>query len=297
MTNINFIVDQDKCIHCGKCSVDCVADIIKMNAQKLPVIPQSEQNKCIKCQHCLAICPVGAISILDKKPENSELCNNFPNPDQLENIIKSRRSFRNYKKENLPPDLMEKLKSILKYTPTGCNYHRLHFSIIDDIEVMDRFRNRTNNTIKKLLLSVGNNFITEKFNGYRTAFLQGEDVIFRGAPHMIVVSSPISAPCANEDGIIALSNFELYAQSLGIGTLWCGFAQICLKAFPELCEFLEIPDNYKPVYVMLFGATDTKYIRTTQPAEYVITKVSGKGNPENIPLSRKLKRYFWNSIR
>lgn len=297
MKNINFIVDSDKCIHCGKCSGDCVSGIIKMNAQKLPTISPDDQYKCIKCQHCLAICPTGAISILGKTADNSELCNKFPTPEELENLIKSRRSFRNYKKENLSPDLMEKLKNILKYPPTGCNYHKLHFSIIDDIEVMDRFRNRTNNTIKKLLLSVGNNFITEKFNGYRSAFLRGDDVIFRGAPHMLVVSSPINAPCANEDGIIALSNFELYAQSLGIGTLWCGFGQMCLKAFPELCEILEIPDNYKPVYVMLFGPTDTKYIRTTQPEEYSISSISGQFNIKNITLVKKIKRYFWNSIR
>lgn len=297
MKNINFIVNSDKCIHCGMCINDCVANIIKMNAQNLPTIPESEQKKCIKCQHCLAICPVGAISILDKKPENSELCNNFPTPEKLENLIKSRRSFRNYKKENLPLDVMEKLKNILKYPPTGCNYHKLHFSIIDNIEIMDRFRNRTNNKIKKILLSVGNNFISEKFSSYRSAFLNGDDVIFRGAPHMIVVSSPINAPCANEDGIIALSNFELYAQSLGIGTLWCGFAQICLKAFPELCEFLEIPNNYKPVYVMLFGPTDLNYTRTTQPEEYTITSVSGNINPDQLSLYQKLKRYFWNSLR
>lgn len=297
MTKINFKVDKDKCIHCGKCTEDCISGIIKMNADNIPMILAEDEKRCIKCQHCLAICPVGAISILDRKPEDSNLCNNFPGSEQVLNLIQSRKSFRHYKKENLPEETMQKLKQMLKFSPTGCNNHNLHISIIEDVEVMDRFRNRTNNTIKKIFLSSKLDGIMNKFSKYKNAFLNGEDVIFRNAPHMIVVSSPINAPCANEDGIIALSYFELYAQSLGVGTLWCGFAQACLKLFPELCEFLEIPDGYKPVYVMLFGATDTKYTRTAQPEEYKISIIKGDKDVDNIPITKKLKRYFWNTIR
>ena len=297
MQNINFKIDENKCVHCGKCVNDCVSGIIKMNSDNIPSISKEDENRCIKCQHCLAICPVGAISILDKNPDNSSLCKNFPNSEQLLNLIQSRRSFRSYKKENLPQETMQKLKDMIKYAPTGCNNHNLHISIIDDVEVMDKFRNRTNNMIKKIFLSTKLNKFMNKFSKYKDAFLNGEDVIFRNAPHIIVVSSPITAPCANEDPIIALSYFELYAQSLGVGTLWCGFAQMCLKLFPELCDYLEIPDGYKPVYVMLFGLTNTKYTRTTQPEEYNITTVKGEKSSENIPITRKLKRYFWNTIR
>lgn len=294
---LNFKVDENKCIHCEKCVKDCISHIIHFNAEKFPHVLKEDEKKCLKCQHCLAICPTGAISVFDKKAENSEPCNNYPNVEQLENLIKSRKSFRQYRHENLPQETMQKLKNILKYVPTGCNSHKLHISVIEDVEVMDRFRNRTNNTIKKILLSTKVSALSKKFQHYKNEFLNGDDVIFRGAPHMIVVSTPIDTPCANVDPIIALSYFELYAQNLGVGTLWCGFAQICLKLIPELCEFLEIPDGYKPGYVMLFGATDVKYQRTTQPEEYKITTVKGDKDIDNLSLSKKLKRYFWNIVR
>ena len=297
MSKINFKIDESKCVHCGKCEKDCVAQIIHLNNENIPQISDTDESRCIKCQHCLAICPVGAISIFDKNPDNSKLCNNFPNDEQMLNLIESRRSVRQYKHENLSKETIDKLKNMLKYSPTGCNNHSLHISIIDDVEIMDRFRNRTNNKIKKLFLSKKINAIVKKFASYKSAFLNGDDVIFRNAPHMIVISAPINAPCVNEDPIIALSYFELYAQSLGVGTLWCGFAQICLKLFPDLCEFLEIPDGYKPGYVMLFGPSDVKYTRTTQPEEIAITSVSGAKDLDNMSGINKLKRYFWNTIR
>lgn len=297
MGNINFIVDKDKCIHCGMCERDCISKIINLNTDRIPEIAPEDENFCLKCQHCLAICPVGAISILGKDPQNSSTCDNLPTDSQLLSLIQSRRSIRNYKQENLPADVMQKLKNMLKYCPTGCNNHSMHFSIIDDIEVMDRFRNRTNNKLKKIFMNSGNSFITNKFKRYKDAIINGEDVIYRNAPHLIVVSSPLSAPCVNEDGIIALSYLELYAKSLGIGTCWCGFAQICIKLFPELCEFLEIPDGYKPVYTMLLGPTDTTYPRTVQPEEVDITTVKGDKDVDNLSIVKKVRRLFWNAIR
>ncbi len=294
MSELNFIVDESKCIHCGLCEQDCNPKIIKLNADKIPTIKKEDEKHCMKCQHCLAICPVGAISILNKNPLNSAECNNFPSEDHILNLIQSRKSYRKYRQKNLSQEKLLKIKNMLKYAPTGRNCHNLHFSIIDDIEVMERFRNRTNNKIKKVLMSSCSNIITKKFARYKNAFLNGNDIIFRNAPHMIVVSAPPTASCADQDGIIALSYLELYAQSMGIGTLWCGLAQACLKAYPELCEFLEIPEGHRPIYAMLFGETDLKYTRTVQPDNYQITSVKGNRPVDNLPLSTKIKRFFWN---
>lgn len=297
MSEINFIVDKDKCIHCGLCEKDCVASIISLNDEKIPGIKPENEKYCLGCQHCLAICPAGAISIYNKKPEDSDICDvNLPSDNQVLSLIQHRKSIRHYKHENLDKSTLQKLKDMLKYSPTGCNNHKLHISIIEDVEEMDKFRDYTNETVKKIILSDFLSPITKKFGEFRERFEKDEDVIFRGAPHMVVVSVPVNAPCAPVDPIILLSYFELYAQSLGVGTLWCGFAEIAIKLIPELCEYMEIPDGYKVGYVMLFGKTDLKYQRATQPEDYDVSVIDSKYY-FGLNIWEKIKRYFWNMLR
>ena len=102
---------------------------------------------------------------------------------------------------------------------------------------------------------------------YRKQILAGRDVIFRGAPHLIAVSSKADSPCPEIDPVIALSYFELYAQTLGVGTTWCGLAAGAFKVFPKLRQRIGVPDGYELGYVMLFGPTSLKYPRATQPGK------------------------------
>ncbi len=290
-----FKLDTNKCIKCAKCVNDCITGAIVSDENNQPMMVHTD--KCIKCQHCFAICPVGAITFNNKKPEDSQTPY-LNNSEELLKLIKSRRSTRKFQKINISKDTLDKLKEMLKHTPTGCNNHKLQFSFIEDIEVMDDFRSKVNSKIINILNKQPAKFIlnqTNKFEKYKEAFLNGEDIIFRDCPHMVVVSAPIDAPCHREDGIIALSYFELYANSLGVGTLWCGYAQAVLKIFPEFCEYLKIPQNYSPVYCMLFGSKDIEYKRTIQPEEYDYVTV--EKYEQGTDFWTKLKRRFTNSIR
>ncbi len=279
-----FEIDKTKCIHCGLCIRDCSAKALQFDEDKFPII---NEKRCFKCQHCLAVCPVEALSVCGKAPENSDKIYE-QNPDMILNLIKSRRSCRHYKQENLSPEKLTKLKDMLKYVPTGVNFHKLHFAFIDDIEVMNEFRNHVNTNVMNALTVKPVKVIAKKFSRYSKMFLAGEDVLFRGAPHLVVVSAPDNAPCKNVDPFIALSYFELYANSMGVGTCWCGLVQFCIKVMPEVVEYLGIPSGYKPAYVMLFGEPDIKFARTIQPESFEIVSVK-QGKFKKFGIIDKIK--------
>jgi hypothetical protein len=92
---------------------------------------------------------------------------------------------------------------------------------------------------------------------------EGRDLVFRGAPHVLIVSAPPDAPCPREDVALALAYFEFLAQSAGLGTVWCGLISVVLAARPQLKAGLGIPDDHIH-YQMLFGNPAFGYARTVQ---------------------------------
>lgn len=286
----SIVVNKEKCSQCGLCVSDCISKCIEMNKNNYPYM-KSEQS-CLSCQHCMAICPNGALSFNDKTPDNSEKVS----VSDILSLIKSRRSVRQYKDEELTETELQTIKNMLPYIPTGCNSHKLHFSFVEKKAVMQVLKQKVNKKFVKLLNNKILSPLVKHFEVYKDAFEKDEDIVFRGAPHMIVVSSPIMAPCVQQDPIIALSYIELYAQSLGYGTCWCGYAAICIKLFPELCDILEIPKGYTPVYAMLLGKPAVKYQRTTQPEPYTISEIKD-AVPKDSCIWCKTKRLITNFFR
>lgn len=293
MPKIEF--NKEKCIKCGACIKDCITYSIDKNIENFPKISEDGESRCISCQHCFAICPTGAITFNNKHAQNAATIKET-NPQEILNLIKSRRSIRQFCTEEITKEEFAKLKEMLPYIPTGCNYNSLHFSFIESKSAMDTIRDYVN---KKVLKLISNRFTAKyagKFVKFKSAFEAGEDIIFRNAPHMVIVSSHIHAPCANVDPIIALSYIELYAKSLGLGTCWCGFAQACFKILPKLAQMVKIPDCYKPVYVMLIGKPAIKYHRNPLPEEFPISAINEIEKPE-LTLTNRLRRLLINFIR
>lgn len=287
---MKIFVDKDKCTKCNLCISDCVAKCLIKDEENYPIL-ENEEN-CLNCKHCFMICPNGAINLEGQNIENAEK----PNFNDILSTIKSRRSIRQFKNEELDNETMEKLKNMLSYVPTGCNFHKLHFSIVKNHCAMKKIKEITNKKVLKLMNSVVLSPFIKHFKIYKEAMESGEDIIYRNAPHMIIASSPVNAPCANIDPIIALSYFELYANSLGIGTCFCGYAAICMKMFPELSIMLDIPKNYIPIYVMLFGKSNVKYQRIANPEKYEISEITELEN-KKIGFLDKTRRAFINFLR
>ena len=269
---LQFEIDDEKCFRCGMCAEDCPARIIVMS--DLPIIAAENEGACYRCQHCLTICPTGAVSILGRRPEDSRpLAANFPAPEQLETLIRGRRSVRRYRDENLDPALLQQLLDVAWQAPTGINSRQVRFTVIDDRDRMAAFRRETYVTLGEVVragaLPEGREFFADFLRLWEE---KGVDVLFRGAPHLLVASAPRHCPTPLPDCLIALAYFELYAQSQGVGTVWDGLAKWTLDDLaPVLRERLGIPADHLVGYAMAFGPPAVSYRRTVQhtPAQIV----------------------------
>lgn len=271
---LDFKIDKEKCIQCGECERDCPYGIIEFSGG-YPVIIVDKEKQCIRCQHCLAVCSTGALSILGKDPDKSiSLKGNTPSAEQMEVLIKARRSVRFYKKKPVEPETIAHLLDVVAHCPTGVNNRQLLFTVIEDQGTMGKLRRETMEGIRKAvedkLLPQGLEF----FEGILGAWDKGQDVIFRGAPHLLVVSSPKDGPSPEADTLIALSYFELMASSMGLGTVWDGLAKWALTAIlPGMTQKLGIPENHIIGYMMVFGKPAITYHRTVQRGDAQVNRV------------------------
>ena len=260
---LDFVIDETRCIQCGECAADCPVNVIDASGG-FPRIPESRQSYCIRCQHCLAVCPTAALSILDKNPDHSAAILPVP-ADGIENLIKSRRSVRRYLPDAVDQAVLNRLMDVVAHAPTGKNQRQVRFTLVDDPRVMEAIRVQTMDGIRKAAVEDSLPDGMEFFAKLLAAYDQGRDVIYRRAPHMIIASASRDAAAPEADPFIALSCFELMAQSLGLGTLWCGFARWALQSVvPELGRALGIPADHRSMYAMMFGHPAVHYVRAVQ---------------------------------
>ncbi|MFW8600147.1 nitroreductase family protein [Desulfobacterota bacterium M19] len=277
MTGLDFKVDEELCIGCAECVSDCPLLVLTMVGDQ-PRVAATRGRMCINCQHCLTVCPVGAISISGAAPADClKIKDMFPEADKMEALVRGRRSIRRYRDENLDPALLRRLLELAWQAPTGMNARQVLFTVVDDKTVMDKLRVEVMERLAELV-AAGRlpESHSESFSGFVKQWQEkGVDIIFRGAPHLLITSAPRNCPCPEPDCLIALSYFELLAQSMGVGTVWDGMATRALNEFmPEFKEKLGIPADHRFGYAMAFGKPAVKYYRTGSMRTAAINRVT-----------------------
>ena len=261
---LQFQIDEERCIQCGECAEDCPAGVISL--EEYPVI--TNEDGCYRCQHCLAVCPTGAVSILGRNPDDSiPLEGNLPDPNRLMTLIKGRRSVRRYSSSDLDPALIDELLDVAWHAPTGVNAQSVLFTVVRERDLMDKLRQEVMTELTKVKeegkLPPG--FAGQYLGGAVKAWQKdGTDIIFRGAPHLLVTSAPKDAPCPVQDTIIALTTFQLMAHARGVGTVWDGMFMMALSVIPGLAARIGIPEDHIVGYAMVFGEPAVEYYRTVQ---------------------------------
>ncbi len=160
----------------------------------------------------------------------------------IENML-TRRSVRNFKKEQIS---VEDLKTILlagSYAPSGMGMQSWKFTAIQNTDTMKK----VNEALRQTLLTIP--VVAETHPYIASLIKKAEDVnsnFLYNAPTYIIVSNLKDNRNAMPDSALAIGNMMLAAHSLGIGSCWLnqlpGLTNMPL--IRKLMTDLEIPENH-----------------------------------------------------
>lgn len=253
-------INCEKCVGCGLCAEDCIAQNIKVG-EKAAV-----KGECLQCGHCVAVCPKNAVSIPDYDMDDVEEYqeDSFKlDPNNVLHAIKFRRSIRSYQEEKVSRRKLELLAQAGRYTATAVNNQGSYFVFVQD--ELDELKDRVWRYIDGIEARDGVKDAAKlapyiRFNRRRKEN-PADDFLFRNAPAVLFITSdwPLDAG-------LAAQNIESMAVSLGMGVLYNGYLARIAEADEDVKKWLGIEG--KPVKAcMLLGYPARTYVRTAPRKE------------------------------
>lgn len=271
MNKANFKVDIEKCVGCGKCVNVCPGGILSLNKLRKAEIADFEEfgwNGCWQCQHCLAVCPAGAISIFGHFPENS-----LPVPQSkdtmpiINSLVANRHSCRRYKNKNVDSAIINDMLDYIANAPNGGNKQQVEFTLIDDKEQMNIFRQLAYSKMEALAQDgiYPKGYDKQSYEDMkRWESTVRPDMLFCGAPHILIPHAPLGRGEPIQDVLIAGTYFELLCASRGLGAVMLTFPLTVLEQMPEIKSKLGIPENHYVGMIIGFGYPEIQYARGVQ---------------------------------
>ena len=178
--------------------------------------------------------------------------------------IKKRRSVRSYKTDPVPREMIEAVIDAGNWAPTGHNYQRWRFVVVQDPAFRQKLIAAALPTWRKVLGGwidsqddYVRGYLTDFFprclgwppQSYEDTIRQArdmEDGMYWGAPVVIFCIGKFAQECA-----MACQNMLLAATALGLGSCIVGFGSF-VTGDEEIVEALELKDNekiYGPIVV------------------------------------------------
>jgi len=155
--------------------------------------------------------------------------------------IKSRRSVRAYKPEQIKDEELSLIIEAGIYAPTGHNDQPWHFTVIQDRELI-----RDINIKCKLKMAESN------IEWARNIAANPNSDITYNAPCLIIVSGRKTGVSWQIDCSAAVENMLLAAESLNIGSVWLGLVRFYFS-YDGAAKSLGIPEGYEPYFAAAFG--------------------------------------------
>lgn len=284
---VNTVIDVERCIGCGLCVKVCPSETLSMVDGKARVTGTESLN----CGHCMAVCPVKAVKVTSLQELTLESCDldrtwvrhGEGDTARLVALMASRRSCRNFSPKPVAKALLEDLVRIGTTAPSGSNAQEWTFTILPEraqVEVLGRqvlqFLQRINRLagiapLRSVLTLLGMPGLQRYYERYHARMEEriqawettGRDMLFHGAPALILVGSTDAAPCPAEDALLATQNILLAAHSLGLGSCLIGFAVEAIRRDRRIARGLGLGPQERVYAVIALGWPDERYAAIT----------------------------------
>ena len=162
-------------------------------------------------------------------------------------VIKSRRSIRKYKTEQITDAQLQEILDCAIYAPNAMNQQKWHFTVIQNQAMLDKMVE----IIKESIAKHGSDFLKQRADipDYHT---------FYRAPTVIMISADETAPCIHIDCGLAAENIALSAESLNIGSCVIVSSGLLFASEKgnELRKELGMPEGYNHVCTVALGYKD-----------------------------------------
>jgi nitroreductase len=211
------------------------------------------------------------------------------NIQDLEKLIKGRRSVRQWKKQEVPEDLLRKAVELATWAPNGGNYQGWRFVIVKKKETIEKMANAVQSVADKIASWPEAMSWQEDVNRY-----QKNASFFRNAPVCIgvfsgVYQSPMdkvlvaresfdreakeilgfrkSAPTAIQSGAAAVTTMLLVFHQMGLGAVWLVSP---IQAKKEIETILKVPLNMDLICLIAVGYPDESPQKDRNPVDQVL---------------------------
>ena len=290
LSNSKLEVNLDICTQCESCIRECPLRLYYTREEKLAV-RKAADILCMECGHCVAACPVNAIQLKRfTRDQVIEISKEFKRPsyDMLLNLIKARRSVRQFKDIPVPEDLWNKLLEAGRYAPTGHNDQLVHFTIVRDRERLQQFSEEVTKGFIELAAIYKDK---SKFKEIKEALPERSlkiltDLVIPGLPIMLkgieqgeefwrwngelmIIHAPKKTTTLIEDCSVAACNIMLAAELQELGTCSLAIATFAIMALENVKKLVNLPKNHMAAYTLAVGFPQVKYYRIPprQPAK------------------------------
>ena len=164
-------------------------------------------------------------------------------------VLRSRRSIRKYKKEQISEEALCAILEAGTWAPTAMNRQSPVMVVVQDAATIEQMR---------------------RLNAQVMGRPDADP--FYGAPTVVVVLADGQNPCWEKDGSLVMGNLMLAAEAVGVGSCWINRAKETFDA-PEgkaLLKAWGLPETRRGVGNCILGYADETPAPKPRKADYIV---------------------------